>query len=463
MNAGWLSVDVPAQARGEKFSTNTLAKKSIFNQKVFMPYSRPYFFCLIAVVVSLVFFACDDSVNRAEGSSPNVEKDLSSVEKDLSIDDSEYPYAGIPRIVIETENRKKIKNCETEIPAKLQIWGKSAPESEILDLTIRGRGNSSWTDMPKKSYKIEFQKKQALLGMPKDKDWALIANYADKTLLKNYITYKLSSWLNAGYSPQCQFVELYLNQEYLGVYLVVETLKVNKNRINYIDETNFLAEFDVHYKAKDAVIFLKDEDKPVTVHYPKLPNDSTLSVLKNHLDSLNELIMSKSFSKDTLKKWIDFQSYFLFYWVQEFCENRDGNFATSVFFTWVPGSPVKMGPLWDFDLAYDGHPNVLTQDPKAWFIRNYYWNTALFKKDFFKKEANSYWSDHRQSFVQIIDSIEVYRNKLKRPAKNNFKRWPILKDTGSRYLTRSYSSYQAAVDSLEKWIKRRYKWIDSQN
>ena len=446
-----------------------------------MPYSRSYSLCLILTIIPLVFFACSDyeNVYNTETSDKELSNDIgksssssyakekkvssSSIKEDLSLDDSEYPYAGIPRIVIETENQQKIKDCETEIPAKLQIWGKTAPESEIMDLTIRGRGNTSWTDMPKKSYKIEFQKKQTILGMPKDKDWALIANYADKTLMKNYITYKLSSWLKADYSPQCNFVELYLNHKYLGVYLIVETLKVNKNRINYIDKTNsFLAEFDVHYKAKDVVTFLEDESKPVTIHSPKLANDSTSSVLKNHLDSLNELIISNNYSKDTLKKWIDLQSYFLFYWIQEFSENRDGNFSTSVFFTWIPGSPIKMGPLWDFDLAYNGHPNELTKDPKAWFIRNYYWNTSLFTKDFFKKEANSFWDNHRHSFKQIIDSIEVYRNELKLPAKNNFKKWPILKDISSRYHTQSFDSYQAAVDSLKKWVQRRYNWIDSQ-
>ena len=129
----------------------------------------------------------------------------------LPLDDSEYPYAGIPRIVIETENHREIKDRETEIPAKLQIWGEKAPESEVMDLTIRGRGNTSWTDMPKKSYKIEFTNKQEILGMPKDRDWALIANYADKTLMKNYLAYHLSAELGALFAPRCDFVELYLN------------------------------------------------------------------------------------------------------------------------------------------------------------------------------------------------------------------------------------------------------------
>lgn len=74
-------------------------------------------------------------------SSSNANNSCSS---NLFIDDNEYPYTGIPRIVIETENLQKVADREIEIPAKLQIWGEKEPESEIWDLTIRGRGNSTW-------------------------------------------------------------------------------------------------------------------------------------------------------------------------------------------------------------------------------------------------------------------------------------------------------------------------------
>ena len=120
----------------------------------------------------------------------------------LPIDDSEYPYAGLPRIVIETEGLREVRNRETEVPARLQIWGETEPESDVMELTIRGRGNTSWQMMPKKSYKIEFLQKQALLGMPEDKDWALVSNYADKTLMKNALAHRLASRLHVRYSPR---------------------------------------------------------------------------------------------------------------------------------------------------------------------------------------------------------------------------------------------------------------------
>ena len=386
-----------------------------------------------------------------------------SITKYIPLDDTEYPYAGIPRIVIETENRREIKDRGTEIPARLQIWGEKAPESEIMELTIRGRGNTSWTDMPKKSYKIEFTNKQSMLGMPKDRDWALVANYADKTLLKNFITYKLSLWLGAEYIPNCDFIELYINSRYLGVYLITETIKVDKDRVFFPQKkTSFLAEFDVHYKKNDQLIFLEEHQKPVSVHYPKIALPATLKILKEHLDSLYTLIKNNQPDPATLKKWIYLDSYFLFYWVQEFSENRDGNFDTSVFFTWTIGEPLKMGPLWDFDLAYNGHPNVLTQDPEKWFIRNYYWNNHLFKNDAFKYEAYSYWKNHRDIFEKVIDSLYVYSEKITDAAKNNFKRWPILDDTNNKFHVQAYTTQQDAIDSFKNWMTQRINWIDKE-
>lgn len=228
--------------------------------------SIPSWSLLAQISIMLLLSACSNSNSINDSDNEDVFKSENIESFDyLPLDDSEYPYAGIPRIVIETENFQEIRDRETEIPAKLQIWGESSPESEVMYLTIRGRGNTSWTDMPKNSYKIEFTNKHEMLGMPKDKDWALIANYADKTLLKNFITYKLASWLNAKYAPRCEFVELYLNKSYLGVYLLSETIKKGKNRI-LLDDSAFIAEFDIKQKKDDITISTESGKKfPYTI------------------------------------------------------------------------------------------------------------------------------------------------------------------------------------------------------
>lgn len=389
-------------------------------------------------------------------------KDLCSTfpKEYLPLDDSEYPYAGIPRIVIETENHRAIKDRETEIPAKLQIWGKYAPESEIMDLTIRGRGNSSWFEMPKKSYKIEFANKQAILGMSKEKDWALIANFADKSLLKNFITYKLSSWLKADFSPNCKFIELYINRNFLGTYLLTENIKVSQNRVNISkDNKTFLCEYDIHYKKSDQVLVLKDWMR-VTVHFPQDISYNTKNIIINHLDSITSIIKNTQLDSAALSNLFNLEDYLRFYWIQEFSSNRDGNFDTSVFFTWQIGTPVKMGPLWDFDLGYKGQQNPLTQNPEAWFIRNYYWNIDLFKNVNFVSLADNYWRNNRKYFIQTLDSIPIYHQMLSNAAINNFKRWDILNSTESKFHQESFKNYDDAVSSLLDWITTRIQWFD---
>jgi len=474
--------------------------------------------CLDAkkTIISLVFFlsafftvsifnGCDDSVNAdeqvetsqdepsssvkksssssAKSSSSSVKKSSSSSAKSSSSNkssssskvryhdsfkpnDKEYPYAGLPRIVIETEYQKKVEDRETEIPAKLQIWGEKKEESEILDLTIRGRGNISWTKMPKKSYKIEFEKKQSMLDMPKDKDWALIANYADKSLMRNYIAYKLSSSLDAFYSPRSAFVELYLNSEYLGVYLLTEKIKIAKERVNIAkDDYSYIVEVDEKYKEDEQVIFsdVLTEKKPFRIHEPKDASTASLDTIQNRIQNFEKFLKTlDSENEGDLEKWMDIEESVKHYWVQEFANNPDADFSTSVFFVWVKGEPLKMGPVWDFDLAFGNHPKTYLNYFDEWHIRPSYWNSALFKSKMYSDAANQFWISNRDLFAGVLDSIDKCQEKLKKSAENNFKRWDILSDTTSLGYSKPFDSYKDAVKDLKNWIKNRIQWFDGQ-
>ena len=382
----------------------------------------------------------------------------------LTFNDTEYPYAGLTRIVIETDSLYEIQDRETKIPAKMQIFEGKEPPSEIFELTIKGRGNSSWTDMPQKGYKLELQSKHPLLGMPENRDWALISSYGDKTLLKNLVTYKLSSWLNAGYSPRGEPVEVFLNREYRGIYLLVETLKPGNDRINWIDKENgVFAEFDKHPNdstTKSKTIFLKESKKKIKIRSPKKISDSTANALLDQLKATTLYIQDTTRQLDSLRQVFDLEPYLLYYWVQEFSKNPDGAFVSSVHFTWEPGGAIKMGPLWDFDLAYSGFKYMQAQDPHQWHTRIFFWNEKLFRNEAFLQAANSYWKEHRDVFAQVPDSIHAYGKMLESAAQNHFKRWPILGDTASWFQSHAYRTYSAAVDSLESWVRKRTRWID---
>lgn len=398
------------------------------------------------VFAALLFCACSNSEGEfSEATEPPATADY------LPLNDTKYPYAGIPRIVIETENRTPVKDRQTEIPAKLQIWGEQAPESEVLDLTIRGRGNSTW-EMPQKGYKIEFVDKQPMLGMPADRDWALIGNYADKTLMKNQLAFRLSAALGAYYSPRSEFAELYLNREYLGVYQITETIKIGKNRIKVPSpSTTFLVEIDAKPR-KDEHVYFTNLGKALNIHYPKelntLSQDTLVSFVNNFESYVQFMQEYKSLSLD---QWININEYILYYWIQEFAKNLDANFYTSVYFTWSTDSRIFMGPVWDFDQAFGGQNATKDTMPSEYGIRDRYWNKYLFEDPDFLQKAQEFWESHRRVFMSILDTIDHYRTMLEKPAQNNFKRW----DT-------PYATYDEAVHELRNWVAMRFIWIDQE-
>ena len=410
-----------------------------------------------------------ENASAASSSQTASTSSSSSAIKYLPIDDTEYPYAGIPRIVIVTEKYQEIKDRETEIPAKLQIWGENAPESEIMDLTIRGRGNTSWEEMPKKSYKIEFIKKQSLLGMPKDRDWALIANYADKTLMKNYLAYHLSAELGAFYAPRCDFVELYLNKEYLGVYLLTETIKNSSHRVNIPqNDSSYIVEFDCRIRESEQnfhsfVIQNDSIGKGYHIHSPKDISASSLQTIENHILNFETYLKTINSNQDNfVAQWLDINEYIKHYWIQELSKNTDANFATSVYFSWTKGGVIKMGPVWDFDLAFGGSSNEIIALPESWHIKQAYWNTFLFKDSTFVHNTLNFWTNNKEQFKALFRSIDSLNVVLQDASKNNFKRWNILTSTKLVWHRNAYNTYNDAVNDLKKWIEQRISWIDSQ-
>ncbi len=380
----------------------------------------------------------------------------------LPIDDSMYPYAGLPRIVIETEDFAGVRDRETEIPSHLQIYGEKAPESEVYELTVRGRGNSSFK-MPKYGLKLEFKDKVKLFGMPKNRDWALIANYGDKTHLRNYMMTRLSEWLGAKYTPRMQFVELYLNRKYMGLYLLSESIKVAKNRVNIEEnDTTFLVEKE-DSKKFDPPYVQSDNGYYYHIKSPKNPSPETEKLLLDHIKAFENFAMRPyRYNSNEIVQWIDLDDYLLFYWVHEYSKNEDGNFARSVHFTWKKGEPIHFGPLWDFDLAFGNASREQNKAPEEWYIRRYRLNYYILQNSLVDSAAVVYWKEHRETFKALIDSVPLYRSIIDKAIENEYRRWPVMKNTENWALKDPYDSYDEAVETMIEWMKQRYQWIDKE-
>ena len=159
--------------------------------------------------------------------------------------------------------------------------------------------------------------------------------------------------------------------------------------------------------------------------------------------------------------WIDMDDFLLYYWVQEFSKNEDGNFARSIFFTWKKDGYIKFGPLWDFDISFGNESYKQNRSPDKWYIRNFRWFYYIFKDEEVVAEARKYWGMHRDQFRALIDSVPLYASIISRALDNEYKRWPIMQNTENWALKDPYENYDEALDSLVLWMKARYKWINN--
>ena len=380
----------------------------------------------------------------------------------LPLDDSEYPYANLPRVVIETEDFREIRDTETKIPARFQIYGKNKPESDVMFLTIKGRGTSSFKAMPKNSFKLEFDEKEAFFGMPKDKEWAVIANFADRTMLRNFATCRLSEWLGFDYSPKGQFVELYLNKNYMGIYLFSETIKAATNRVD-IKKTphSYLIEKTSYTQNGKNYVTTQNENL-FRVRYPKNLDESTEKILIDHLDSTEEILGNESASLEQINSLISPKEFYLYYWMQEFAKNSDGAFHRSVFLNWTQGEPIKFGPIWDLDMGYGSNFYEKEISPyTGWLIKKSGWFQDILKRKTHWAEASLYWKENRNYFEQFVDSLDLYANIIRKATLNEFKRWDVLNNTEFWGYKEPYHNYDEALDSLKSWTRQRIRWIDA--
>ena len=141
----------------------------------------------------------------------------------------------LPVIRITTDGNRSILDKETYVPGSIVFEDPDCLYSEVPYLEcrmgIRGRGNTSWS-FEKKSWKVKLDEKQTVFGFHKDKDWALLANYSDKTLLRNMVAMELSRIVGMRWTPAMVSTEVYLNGQYQGCYVLSEHKEVSKEKVD---------------------------------------------------------------------------------------------------------------------------------------------------------------------------------------------------------------------------------------
>lgn len=390
-------------------------------------------------------------------------------------DDSKlYQLTNLPTVVINTEGSQEIVSKEEELSSTVYIISEEG--TNLLATTetgVRGRGNASWDQFPKKPYRLKFKSKQSPLGAPASaKKWTLISNYSDKSLMRNILAFEASRRIGQAYTPYCHPVDVIVNGEYRGCYQLCDQVEAAEGRVPAKD--GYLIEIDA-YAWKEVSAFWSWRGTPVTIKHPD--EDDITDSQRQHIESFFNQMETAALDEDFTdpekgyRKYLDLESFLRNLLVGDFCGNTDLLWSVYMYKDAKDGK-LYAGPTWDHDLSFDNdyrsYPvnanndfiflfvpspasdavrditrRIVKEDPEAKNLLAQYWNQALEEGD-----LNSLPEYLDQTYVLLQESQEL-----------NFKRWDIL-NSQVHMNFQALGTYEAEVNFLKNCLKERLVKFD---
>jgi hypothetical protein len=357
----------------------------------------------------------------------------------------------------------------------------------ILNGKIRGRGNYTW-QLAKKPYKVQFANDASyaaiadVLGMKKNRNWALLADHADRTLMRNQLAFTLAnSALFADglkWTPSGVHVETWLNGEYMGVYLLSEDIRVDPARLAIRKmgpsdvDGGYIAEVDWPLDCYNDGNINLQHVTPKGVHVCiKTPDEETAT--RAQVDYIKGLIDSteRDIYAGALIDRINPTSFADWYLLQELFRNYDAPFYSSDYMwkdTSGAASPtdrlLNMGPIWDFDIAAGNLGFADAWRPQGcWVTRSRdsmpNWFTEIFASQDLLDLTLARWKDKRPALERLVSaSIDAFARRLDAAQRRNFARWPVLGSTALD--TFGFGTYDEHVRLLKAFLLQRMDWLD---
>jgi hypothetical protein len=418
--------------------------------------------------------------------------------------------SNLPIIIINT-NGQSIPN-EPKITADMGIIDNGpGMRNNLTDarnnyngkIGIEVRGSSSQS-FPKKQYSIELRDASgngisaSLLGMPAEEDWVLFAPYNDKSLMRDVLAYKLGRDMGR-YAPRTRFCELILDDQYQGVYVLIEKIKRDNNRVDISrldpaeisgdDVTGgYIIKIDKESGSGNggwySEYFPPNRSGSQRIYYQyDYPKASEISqtqreYIKNFMGTFEAVLASTSFNDpyNGYSSYIDVDSFIDYFIINEVSKNVDGYRLSTYMYKDKDsnGGKLHMGPIWDYNLGFGNADYCTKGDPEGW-VTNFnnlcnqdfwlipFWWDRLQMDGAYRNKLALRWETLRQNELnteRIHKYIDSVANVLNVEAQQrNFQRWPVL----NRYVWPNYfigPTYQSEVNWLKGWVAQRMDWLD---
>jgi hypothetical protein len=404
-----------------------------------------------------------------------------------------FTSSNLPIVVIETDSQEIVD--DPRIVADMGIiWNGEGQINHLSDplnhysgkISIEYRGASSQM-FQKKSYGFDTQdilgenRNVSLLGLPAENDWVLYGPYSDKSLIRNILSYRLARELGQ-YAPRTRLCELVVNGDYRGVYVLIEKIKRDKNRVDiaklkpdeiegedltggYIIKVDkLIGNAGPAWTTEQGGIYFQYE-------YPKYDviAEEQKAYIRDYLDEL-EYALTADYFTDPLsgyRKYLDAGSAVDMFIINELSKNVDGYFQSTFLYKKADrnGGMLYLGPAWDFNLsfgvadyreAYRTEGFQIDPNPAIWW-----WDRLLLDSAFIR-DIRERWAVIREnqfSDANILAIIDSLAHTLGRAQQRNFTRWNILNyNVWPNY--HNSTSYKEEINYLKTWTLQRLQWLD---
>jgi len=372
-----------------------------------------------------------------------------------------YVQPTLPIVRIDTVARQPILDRENYVNGAMTIDPNGsgfAPYSGTLKM--RGRGNSTW-GYPKKPYKLKLDSKAALMGIAKNKDWVLLANWVDRSQMRNWTAGEISRATDLDWTPTFRHVEVILNGEYQGVYNLTEQVEVKDDRVE-IEEMEptdiagnevtggYLLEIDDRLEENNEPGFRTARNVPVVVKEPEPMAPEQRNYIRNHIQTFENRLVGPDFTDPVAgyRPYLDVNAFIDLWTVQELTRNGD-SFWSSTYFTKERGDDqLRFGPMWDFDRSMGSPVTLRPQPPEGWYARDRgVWTRRLFEDPDFVAQVRARWQQLSPVFSTLPAQLDAVAATIEPAIPNDEVRWNYARGP----------EHQSAF--LSNWLQTRVDWM----
>jgi len=322
----------------------------------------------------------------------------------------------IPQFNIQIEGNQEVIDKEKYLKATVSIDGNILYSNFEAPTEIRGRGNSTWT-YPKKPYRIRLTNKASILGLTEARNWVLLANYLDPSLMCNAVAMRIGRDLNVPFTNDIIPVDVTINGTYRGSYVLTQHLEVAENRIN-LTKSGYLFELDTYYD-EEYKFKSVNYNLPVMIKSPELSNQNEIIPIKEDFQQLENLIFNSSFPNNGYREKFNIDVFARYIIVYLLTSNQELNHPKSTYLHKSTNEKYAFGPIWDFDWAF-GYSNGGSHfvDPMRPFFRDNtigkIFFTRLLTDPQTQKLVKSYWQAYKSNkFNNLMKFIDEYAALIK--------------------------------------------------